>query len=112
MASDHAMKFPHIITSLTLLLFLSFLLQSHQNSIEPYQQSTNLHRVTMTSPPRVHQSSTSHRQTRIAGHPTAVPSPTGRSRLPFRARRPWQKEKMYGANEHEVPSGPNPISNR
>jgi len=45
----------------------------------------------------------------------AVTSPEGKRRERFRVRRPmttWLKGKMIGANEHGVPSGPNPISNR
>ncbi|KAF3450097.1 hypothetical protein FNV43_RR06177 [Rhamnella rubrinervis] len=42
--------------------------------------------------------------------------PPGRRKGRFRARPrspplPWQ-EKIFNASEHEVPSGPNPISNR
>ncbi|CAF2095517.1 unnamed protein product, partial [Brassica rapa subsp. narinosa] len=45
----------------------------------------------------------------------AVTSPEGTRREKFRVRRPmtaWRKGKMLNDNEHGVPSGPNPISNR
>lgn len=47
------------------------------------------------------------------GHNNVNP-PSARRKARFQARRsplPWQ-DKIFNASEHEVPSGPNPISNR
>ncbi|CAL9235563.1 unnamed protein product [Arabidopsis halleri] len=88
------MRSPHIIISLVLFFFLSLILQTHQRTTDQtHQIGSNVQHVS----------------------DMAVTSLEGKRRERFRLRRPmttWRKGKMLGANEHGVPSGPNPISNR
>ncbi|CAN6996096.1 hypothetical protein BRARA_E00938 [Brassica rapa] len=88
------MRSPHIINPLLLFFFLSLVLQSHQRTTDQTHRtgSTDQH-----------------------VNDVAVTSPEGTRREKFRVRRPmtaWRKGKMLNDNEHGVPSGPNPISNR
>nr|AHJ09723.1 CLE42 protein [Raphanus sativus] len=81
----------HSTILLVLFFFLSLVLQSHQRTID--QSHSNDQHV----------------------NDVAVTSPEGTRREKFRVRRPmtvWRKGKMLNNNEHGVPSGPNPISNR
>ena len=88
------MRSPHIIIPLLLFFFLSLVLQSHLRTTD------QTHRIGSTDQ---HVSD------------VAVTSPEGTRKEKFRVRRPmttWRKGKMLNDNEHGVPSGPNPISNR
>ncbi|CAH8371829.1 unnamed protein product [Eruca vesicaria subsp. sativa] len=85
------MRSPHIIV---LFFFLSLLLQTHQRTIEKthWPAGSNAQQV----------------------NNVVVTSQEGRRRESFRVRRPmtsWRKGTMLNNSEHEVPSGPNPISN-
>ncbi|KAG7643133.1 hypothetical protein ISN44_As02g029760 [Arabidopsis suecica] len=88
------MRSPHITISLVFLFFLFLIIQTHQRTIDQtHRIGSNVQHVS----------------------DMAVTSPEGKRRERFRVRRPmttWLKGKMIGANEHGVPSGPNPISNR
>ncbi|KAL0862724.1 hypothetical protein Bca101_041842 [Brassica carinata] len=88
------MRSPHSTILLVLFFFLSLVLLSHQRTID------QTHRIG---------SNDQH------VNDVAVTSPEGTRREKFRVRRPmtaWRKGKMLNNNEHGVPSGPNPISNR
>ncbi|KAK4748069.1 hypothetical protein SAY87_014655 [Trapa incisa] len=109
-----AISVQHLL--LTLLLFLIVSVPS--SSMEENEES--LSSLSSSSPPSGSGSTVSNNRLKISSRrhkaapsSTATLSSTGMMRgpNPKGVGLPWQ-EKVFGAGEHEVPSGPNPISNR
>lgn len=106
----------------TLFFFLLFLLFIFQTTMAKNQHSVQIPSVTHSSREgvgrdikkngmeistrRSHGTGSSKKADRFANE-------SGRRRgLKGRRRNPKWQEKVFNAGEHEVPSGPNPISNR
>ncbi|XP_038688934.1 CLAVATA3/ESR (CLE)-related protein TDIF [Tripterygium wilfordii] len=100
------------ITSFTFFFFFFFFLVMFQYSTMANKESRFLHVVTSTNDNEA-AAATGRKGISNVVH---IPPPSQsrrRERLRARSRStlPWQ-EKIFNASEHEVPSGPNPISNR
>lgn len=124
MAADVASPYLFSLTLFLVLLLISNpTIADTKHSFPPVTTFRDgvMKKNTMEFSPRKHgvgkskTESSTHKSVSVATNAIHVPSPV-RRRSRFQASRsspllPWQ-ENIFHAGEHEVPSGPNPISNR